>query len=131
MEDRRELRNEMFGEEMSEDEIVAQIREARKQLEYLEEHPNEFLALGIVCGYTSETTKVSDCDCGEEHPTEGFLMRLINPRGHEGYYNIAELLHDLDAYDHNVDELKIREDETDEPDIVGIGALLSGDGSLG
>jgi len=130
MDNHDDLRDEMFEQELSEAEVVAQIREVKEQLTYLEEHPEEFLAFGMVCAYTNETTKVAECDCGHEHPSDGFTMRLINPRAHEGYYNIGELLVDLDAFDRNVDELKIR-DEDSGPEVVGIGALLGGGGPFG
>jgi hypothetical protein len=124
---RDEMRDEMFDEQMSEQEVVEEIQDIKEQLTYLENHPDEFLAFGMVCALTNETTRVEECDCGSEHIQDGFILRLINPRGHEGYHDISELLRDLDTFDQKAEELKLRGEERG-PEVVGIGAMLGGEG---
>ena len=122
---------EIFERDVTEDDLVEQIREARETLEHLEDNPDEVLAVGVVVAYTDETTQTCTHD-DHEHVADGMVMRLINPTAHEGYRDVASLLQDAEQFDAQLEDIKLA--GGDGPDVEAMGVSLGdlfGGGPMG
>ena len=121
----REAMDELFGDErLTEDEIVEQIQEVRGYLDYLEDNPDEMLAMGLVIALTDETTMLNN----DDEVTDGIALRMINPQAHHGYRDVREILTDAEAFDRHLENIKLEDGDSPEPKMVRMGALFGGDG---